>query len=55
MFGDERKFAEIKLGCPAGKSKLRLDEHSADILRLVAFRVPKTIIANQYGCFWQYV
>ena len=31
-------------------STLNCDEHSADILRLVALRVPKTIIAKQYGC-----
>lgn len=45
-----RKQAGIKLGRPAGKGKSRLDEHTADILRLVALRVPKTIIAKQYGC-----
>ena len=45
-----RKLAGIKLGRPSGKGKSRLDEHSADILRLVALKVPKTIIAKQYGC-----
>ena len=45
-----RKQAGIKLGRPSGKGKSKLDEHSADILRLVALRVPKTIIAKQYGC-----
>lgn len=45
-----RKQAGVKLGRPSGKGKLRLDEHSADILRLVALKVPKTIIAKQYGC-----
>ena len=45
-----RKQAGIKLGRPSGKGKSRLDEHSADILRLVALKVPKTIIAKQYGC-----
>lgn len=45
-----RKSAGVKLGRPAGKGKSRLDEHTADILRLVALKVPKTIIAKQYGC-----
>ena len=45
-----RKQAGIKLGRPSGKGKSRLDEHTADILRLVALKVPKTIIAKQYGC-----
>ena len=50
VFGDARKLVGIKLGRSSGKSKLRLDEHSADILRLVALRVLKTIITKQYGC-----
>lgn len=45
-----RKLAGVKLGRPSGKGKSRLDEHTADILRLVALKVPKTIIAKQYGC-----
>lgn len=45
-----KKQAGVKLGRPSGKGKSKLDEHSADILRLVALRVPKTIIAKQYGC-----
>lgn len=45
-----RKLAGVKLGRPSGKGKSKLDEHSADILRLVALKVPKTIIAKQYGC-----
>jgi len=45
-----RKQAGVKLGRPQGRGKSRLDEHSADILRLVALKVPKTIIAKQYGC-----
>lgn len=45
-----RQVAGVKLGRPSGKGKSRLDEHSADILRLIALRVPKTIIAKQYGC-----
>ena len=50
VFGDKRKLTGIKLGRPAGKDKSRLDEHSAGILRLVALKVPKTIIAKQYSC-----
>ena len=45
-----RKQAEVKLGCSTGKGKSKLDEHTADILRPVALKVPKTIIAKQYGC-----
>ena len=45
-----RKLAGVKLGRPSGKGKSRLDEHTDDILRLVALRVPKTIIAKQYCC-----
>lgn len=45
-----RKLAGVKLGRPQGRGKSKLDEHSADILRLVALKVPKTIIAKQYGC-----
>ena len=45
-----RKLAGVKLGRPQGKGKSRLDEHTDDILRLVALSVPKTIIAKQYGC-----
>jgi len=33
-----------------GKDKSKLDEQSANILRLGALKVPKTIIAKQYGC-----
>lgn len=45
-----RKLAGVKLGRPKGKGKSKLDEHKDDILRLVALKVPKTIIAKQYGC-----
>ena len=45
-----RKIAGVKLGRPKGKGKSKLDEHKDDILRLVALKVPKTIIAKQYGC-----
>ena len=45
-----RQVAGVKLGRPSGKGKSRLDEHTDDILRLIALKVPKTIIAKQYGC-----
>ena len=45
-----RQITGVKLGRPQGKGKSRLDEHTDDILRLIALRVPKTIIAKQYGC-----
>ena len=45
-----RQIAGVKLGRPYGKGKSRLDEHTDDILRLIALKVPKTIIAKQYGC-----
>ena len=45
-----RKQTGVKLGRPQGKGKSRLDEHTDDILRLVALGVPKTMIAKQYGC-----
>lgn len=45
-----RKLAGVKLGRPSGKGESKLDEYSADILRLVALKVPKTIIAKQHGC-----
>ena len=45
-----RKLNGVKLGRPHGKGKSMLDEHTDDIIRLVALRVPKTIIAKQYGC-----
>lgn len=45
-----RKVAGIKLGRPQGKGKSKLDEHREDIMRLIALKVPKTIIAKQYNC-----
>jgi len=45
-----RKLSGVKLGRPSGKGKSKLDEHTDDILRLIALKVPKTIIAKQYGC-----
>lgn len=43
-----RKVAGIKLGRPQGKGKSKLDEHTEDIMRLLALKVPKTLIAKQY-------
>lgn len=45
-----RKLSGTKLGRPKGKGKSKLDKHKDDILRLIALKVPKTIIAKQYGC-----
>lgn len=45
-----RKLSGVKLGRPSGKGKSKLDEHTDDILRLIALKVPKTIIAKQYDC-----
>lgn len=45
-----RKLSGVKLGRPSGKGKSKLDEHTEYILRLIELKVPKTIIAKQYGC-----
>lgn len=45
-----RKLAGIKLGRPKGKGKSKLDEHREDIEKLLALKVPKTLIAKQYNC-----
>ncbi len=45
-----RQLAGVKLGRPTGKGKSKLDEHTEDIMRLIALKVPKTIIAKQYDC-----
>ena len=44
-----KKAQGIKLGRPKGKGKSKLDEHKEDILKLIALKVPKTIIAKQYN------
>lgn len=44
-----KKAQGIKLGRPKGKGKSKLDEHKEDILKLIELKVPKTIIAKQYG------
>ncbi len=54
-----RKIAGIKLGRPRGKGKSKLDKHKEDILKLLSLKVPKTLIAKQYGCsignFYNYI
>lgn len=45
-----RKQAGVQLGRPKGKGKSKLDIYKDDILKLVELKVPKTIIAKQYGC-----
>lgn len=44
-----RQVAGVKLGRPIGKGKSKLDEHTEDIMRLLALKVPKTLIAKQYN------
>ena len=45
-----RKAAQgIKLGRPKGKGKSKLDEHREDILKMLSYGVPKTMIAKQFG------
>ena len=44
-----RKAQGIKLGRPKGKGKSKLDEHREDIMKLLALKVPKTLIAKQYS------
>lgn len=44
-----RKSQGIKLGRPKGKGKSKLDEHKEDILKMLSYGVPKTLIAKQYG------
>lgn len=43
-----RKSQGIKLGRPKGKGKSKLDEHKEDILKMLSYGVPKTLIAKQY-------
>jgi len=44
-----RKVAGVRLGRPQGRGKSKLDPFKDEILKLVALKVPKTIIAKQYG------
>ena len=44
-----RKAQGIKLGRPRGKGKSKLDEHKDEILKLLSYGVPKTMIAKQYS------
>lgn len=45
-----KKALGVKLGRPQGKGKSKLDEYKEDIFKLLSLKVPKTIIAKQYGC-----
>lgn len=45
-----KRLMGVKLGRPHGKGKSKLDPHKDEILKLVVLKVPKTIIAKQYGC-----
>lgn len=44
-----KKAGGTKLGRPIGKGKSKLDEYQEEIMKLVELKVPKTIIARQYG------
>lgn len=44
-----RKVQGVKLGRPKGKGKSRLDIHKEDILKMLSYGVPKSMIAKQYG------
>ncbi len=44
-----RKSQGIRLGRPTGKGKSKLDTHKDDILKMLSYGVPKTMIAKQYN------
>ena len=44
-----RKAQGIKLGRPHGKGKSKLDAHKDDIIKMLSYGVPKTMIAKQYN------
>lgn len=44
-----RKSQGIKLGRPTGKGKSKLDLYKEDILKMLSYGVPKTLIAKQYN------
>lgn len=44
-----RKSQGIKLGRPTGKGKSKLDTHKEEILKMLSYGVPKTMIAKQYN------
>lgn len=44
-----RKAQGVKLGRPQGKGKSKLDAHKDDIIKMLSFGVPKTLIARQYN------
>jgi len=43
-----KKAGGYKLGRPKGRGKSKLDEHTEDIKKLLALKVPKTIIAKNF-------
>ncbi len=44
-----RQAQGVRLGRPKGKGKSRLDVHKDDILKMLSYGVPKTMIAKQYN------
>jgi DNA invertase Pin-like site-specific DNA recombinase len=44
-----RKVEGKQLGRPKGKGKSKLDTHKEDILKMLSYGVPKTMIAKQYN------
>ena len=44
-----RKIQGVKLGRPHGKGKSKLDEHREDIIKMLSYGVPKTLIAKQFN------
>jgi len=44
-----RKLAGVRLGRPKGKGKSKLDSAKDDIIKMLSYGVPKTMIAKQYG------
>ena len=45
-----RKLSGVRLGRPKGKGKSKLDNYKEDILRMLSYGVPKTMIAKHYNC-----
>lgn len=45
-----RKLSGVKLGRPKGKGKSKLDDYREDIMKMLSYGVPKTLIARQYNC-----
>lgn len=44
-----RKAQGIRLGRPTGKGKSKLDTHREDILKMLTYGVPKTMLARHYN------